>query len=142
MTENVRIFLTFLQDFLEGFFREQSDVFREHRKQAAHQEHRDVLRRIVLLLKRERDLREALGDIPRDLRRFLGGIEGCRIEPDFAEAFADFLVAQVFEVDAEGLSIRELCIVLSLSGKISIDLDTMANPPHSRAAGWRPLVIW
>ncbi len=73
--EGFRVLLAFLQHFLEGFFRQKADIFREHREQTAHQEHRHVLRRIVLLLQRERHLRETLGNIARHLRRGL-----CRIK--------------------------------------------------------------
>ena len=37
------------------------------------------------------------------------------------------VVAQVFKVDAKGLAVRELGVVLSLSGKIGVDLDAMAD---------------
>ncbi len=59
--------------------------------------------------------------------RCLRRIERSRIEPDFAKAFANLLVAEVFKIDAEGLSVRELSVVLSLPGKIRIDLDAMAD---------------
>src|ERR1700688_962063 len=35
VAENVRVLLAFFQGFLERFFRQQPDVFREHREQAA-----------------------------------------------------------------------------------------------------------
>jgi hypothetical protein len=87
------VLFTFLQDFLEGFFRQQADIFRKHREEAAHQEHRHVLCGIVLLFQRERDLGKALRNVARNLCRSLRRIERCRIEPDFSKAFADVFVA-------------------------------------------------
>jgi hypothetical protein len=127
VSEGFRVLLALLQHLLEGFLRQQADVLGEHREQAAHQEHRHVLRRIVLLLQCERDLREAFGDVARDPGRGLRRIERFRGEPDLAQPIANVADAEVFEINAKGLAVRELGVVLALSGKIRIDLDAVAD---------------
>lgn len=127
MTEDFGVLFAFLKHFLEGLFRKEADIFREHREQAAHQKHCDVLGAIVLLFERERDLREALCNIARYLRGSLRRVQRYWIEPDFAQAFAGFLIAQVFKINAEGLAVWELSVVLSLSREVGIDLDAMSD---------------
>jgi len=122
-----RVLLAFLQDLLEGFLRQQPDVLGEHREQAAHQKHRHVLCGIVLLLQRQRDLREAFGYIARHLGGCLRRIERFRMEPDFPESLANVVDAKVFEVNSKRLAVRELGVVLALPGRIRVDLDAMPD---------------
>jgi hypothetical protein len=112
---------------LKDFFGQQADVLCEHREEAAHQKHRDVLRRIFLLLQRKGDLRQPLGDVSRHLCRGLRRIERCRIEPDLLETFTDFGLAKVLKIDSKVLAIGKLRIILSLPGKIRINLDAVSD---------------
>ncbi len=49
------------------------------------------------------------------------------VVPDRAQALADVLVAQIVEIDAEAVAVRELRVVLALAGEVGIDLDAVAD---------------
>jgi hypothetical protein len=58
-----------------------------------------------------------------------------RVKPDFAEAFADLLISKVLEINAKVLAVRKLGIVLSLSGKVRVDFDAVANVADKNKGG-------
>jgi hypothetical protein len=135
--ELVRVIAAIVEQTAKGFFRKQLDAGGEHREQAAHQELRDLLRRVFLGLQRFRNLRQPPGNVAGDSRACAGRIERLRIEPDRPQPLAHLGFAQVFKIDAEILPIRKLRIVFSLPGEIRIDLDAVpdiANKNERRPA--------
>src|SRR3546814_4760260 len=63
----------------------------------------------------------------RDLGGVFGGVERVGIEPDRPQAFADMLVAQIFQIDAEAAAVGELAIVATLSREVGKDFNRMAD---------------
>src|SRR3546814_20290457 len=73
------------------------------------------------------DVGEPFCDIARDLGGVFGWVERVGIEPDRPQAFADMLVAQIFQIDAEAAAVGELAIVATLSREVGKDFNRMAD---------------
>ena len=79
-----RILLAALQNALERLLWQQLDILREHREEAAHQEHRDVFRLMAAAPPALRDGGKPLGDIARHPRRLAAPGRARADRPDAA----------------------------------------------------------
>jgi hypothetical protein len=129
--EGLRRRLLLLEQLGEAVLGQQADVLREHGEQAAHQEGRD-LPGVVVVLQALGDVRQPVGDVARDLRRAAGRVEGLRVGPDLLQAPAEVGVAQVLQVDAVGLPVGEVGVVLALAGEVGEHLDHVGNVDHQQ----------
>src|SRR3546814_14739487 len=71
------------------------------------------------------DVGEPFCDIARDLGGVFGWVERVGIERDRPQAFADMLVAQIFQIDAEAAAVGELdrkSVVWGKGGSVRVDL--------------------
>lgn len=75
------------------------------------------------------------GDLTGDPGGGAGGVERHGVLPDRAEAFADLFIAEVFEVDAEAVAVRELGVALPLAQEIGIDLDEVPDIHDEEGGG-------
>jgi len=119
--EATRAFLHFFEQVLEAVFREQADVFGEHGEEAALEESGDDLRVVAIGFEGLRQGGEAAGDGVGDLGGELGGIERMGIEPDGAEAVADFLPVEVRQGDAVRDGIGETLVLAAGAGEFGVE---------------------
>ena len=134
--EDPGIRLTLLEQRLEAVFRQQAHVLGEHGEEDAHEEHGHLLGRVTLLLQCLGHSGQPLRDVARDPCGVPGGIERHGLGPDGLQPLADGGVAQILQIDAEGGTIRELVVGLSVAAEICIDLDAVANVAHQHER-WR-----
>ena len=97
---HIRLFGVFLQQIAEGVGRQQFHVLGEHGEQAAHQKLRHGFRAVATGFQRFGQLRQLRGDLAGDAGGFARGIQRERIEPEVAQAFADFFLRQILQRDA------------------------------------------
>src|SRR6185312_1097282 len=83
--------------------------------------------------------REPLRHVARRLRRLPRGVELVRVRPDQPQPLADFLIAQLFEIDAVALAVGELAVVASLAGEVGIDFEGVPDVADDDER--RPLVV-
>ena len=77
---------------MKRVLRQELHVLGEHREQAAHEEMRDLARRVMLRrFERLRDLRRARGDLARDLGGAAGRVERVRVVSRSPQALADLV---------------------------------------------------
>ena len=127
MLEGLRVFFAAFQHLLERMFRQQAHILREHREEAAHQEHRDIFRRICLDLQSFGDSGQTLRDLARHAGRAAGGVKGERIGPDACEELAHGLLPQILQIDAEGAAVGELVEGFAVAAKVGVKLEAMAD---------------
>ena len=141
----VGLAFVFLQQRGETVALQQPHVLREHGEQATHQEQRDLFRNRAPVqrqllrpplfrqgpdqprFQRLREFRQQRRDLARDFRGAPGRIQDLGIGPDRSQAFAHGGIAQVLQIDAVRLAVRELGVVLPLQGEVGVKLDHMAN---------------
>jgi len=105
---------------------EQAHILGEHGEEAPHEEFGDVAG-VVLALKALGDDRETTGNVAGDFGGFFRRVEAQRIGPDGFQPRLNGGIAQVLHGDAKTLGIGKLRIILSLAGKVGIELDDMAD---------------
>ena len=87
--------------------RQQPDILGEHAEQAAGEEFGDEARSVSGLFQRRGEDGQVSGDLAGDGGADLRGVEGERVEPDPAEAFADGFLREIREPDAEPARVGE-----------------------------------
>src|SRR5690606_39664443 len=73
------------------------------------------------------DVRRSPGHVARDFGGVPRRIERVRIAPDRPQPLANFLAAQVLQVDAEAGPVGELAVVAALAGEVGENLDRVAD---------------
>src|SRR3546814_17726877 len=73
------------------------------------------------------DVGEPFCDIARDLGGVFGWVARVGIEPDRPQAFADMLVAQIFQIAAEAAAVGALAIVSTLSRAVGQHFNCRAD---------------
>ncbi len=114
----------------EGAPGQQADVFREHREQRAGQEAGHGLRGVPRGLQRLGDQRQLRGDVAGDAGRAPRRVERERVEPDLAQALADFGPAQVFELEAVRARVGVGRVGGPGAAELGVQLESMADVEH------------
>jgi hypothetical protein len=125
--EDFRLGGAVLQQCLETVLGQKLHILGEHGEEHAHQEHGHLLGGMAGFLQRLADAGDAGGDLARHLGGMAGGIERDRVGPDGGKPLTDLLVAQVFQIDAEGAPIGKLIVGLPVAAEVGIDLDGVAD---------------
>ncbi|MBK6376757.1 MAG: hypothetical protein IPF61_07305 [Xanthomonadales bacterium] len=95
------------QQIAKALRRQQLYILGKHGEQAAHEELRDEFGTVSGGFEAARQGGQARGDLAGDAGGFAGGIERKRFQPDAAQAFADFRLAQIVQGNAMAARIRE-----------------------------------
>ena len=110
--------------------RQQPDILREHREQAARQEGGDQLGRMPGLLQAARQLRQLGRHRPRHPRADARRVERHRIEPQCAQPLADLRAVQVVEPDAVRAHVGVGRVGTARAAELGVQLDDMADIDH------------
>ena len=115
------------QQLAEALRRQQLHILGEHREQAAHEELRDEFGIMPGRFETAREGGEARGDLAGDAGGFTRGIQRQRFQPDAAQAFADFRLAQILKRNAMAARIREWRVGGPRAGELGEQFDALTD---------------
>lgn len=104
-----------------------ADVLGEHGEEAALEEADGDLGIVAVLVDGFGEFRKVFGDLPVDGGGVFGGIEGMRIDPDAAEAVADFRSVEIRQRDGVGDGIGEALVLAAGAGEHGVEVDGVAD---------------
>ena len=137
--EAARVFLCPFEQGLEAVLGQQAHVLGEHGEEAALEESGDDLGVVAVGFEGFGQEGEAAGDVAGDFGGDFRGIERMGIEPDAAEAFADFRAVEVRQGDAVRDGIGEAFVLAAGAGELGVEVDGVADVADDQE--WRAAFV-
>ena len=129
----------FDQQLAKALVRQQLHVFGKHGEQAAHQELRHDLRRVAVLFQAARQGGKSRGNFAGYARGLAARVQRQRLQPDLAQALANFGLAQFGQRESMAAWVGEGRVGCAGARKFRVQLDAVTHIHHYQE-GWSPLV--
>ncbi|RYF77042.1 MAG: hypothetical protein EOO29_22200 [Comamonadaceae bacterium] len=121
----------FAQQFEEGAFGQQLDIFRKHAEQTARQKGRHVVGAVARGFERFGEFGQLRGHLSRDARADAAGVKRVRVGPHQPQAFAQLGFGQIGQRDPVAARVREGRVGGAAAREVGIQLDDVADVDHA-----------